>query len=178
MQYLYLIKCQQYYKIGVANDVRARLAQLSTGNPFELNVLAVYGYENAEVVERALHQRFTNRWERGEWFSLDPEDLDVLAMVCQHLGGRREEVPTVQDDEVEDAEVLAEPAEGGKWDYAAMFADGWRMEKSTSKGVNDRYWCWRKGVESVGKKYLYGGLIQDLPRPIEDMRRVYRDGEK
>ena len=58
MQYLYLIKCQQYYKIGVANDVESRLAQLSTGNPFPLEVEIVYLFDNAEVVERALHQKF------------------------------------------------------------------------------------------------------------------------
>lgn len=180
-QYLYLIQCQQFYKIGIANDVESRLAQLSTGNPFELKVLAVYGFANAEIVERAIHQRFANSRARGEWFLLrDPEDVREYLLACQVLGGVPiNELPTVADEEeIEEAEVLAEPTEGAKWDYAAMFADGWRMEKSTSKGVNDRYWCWRKGLESVGRKYIYGGLIEDLPYPIPDMRRIYRDGEE
>lgn len=177
MQYLYLIKCQQFYKIGVANDVENRLAQLSTGNPFELEVLAVYGFANAQFVEAAVHQRFSWARVRGEWFELDDEQLSDFHKICDLLGGSRPtEVPTVANEsEIEEAEVLAEPTEGAKWDYAAMFADGWRMEKSTSKGVTGRYWCWRKGSEN--KKYLYGGLLEELPYPLPDMRAIYRDGE-
>jgi hypothetical protein len=180
MQYLYLIKCQHFYKIGVANDVQSRLAQLSTGNPFELEALAVYGFNSANAVEAAIHQRFYSLRARGEWFALDSERVDVFHNICQLLGGvLQQEVPTVDEDEVEEAEALAEPTEGGKWDYAAMFADGWRMERSTNGrhlGEGSRYWCWRKGNESVGKEYIYGGVLADLPHPIEEMRRIYKNG--
>jgi hypothetical protein len=50
MQYVYLIKCQQFYKIGVANDVESRLAQLSTGNPFPLEVKVIYDNKNNRIV--------------------------------------------------------------------------------------------------------------------------------
>lgn len=177
MQYLYLIKCQHFYKIGVANDVASRYAQLSTGNPFDLEILDVYSFENANSVETVLHQRYASVRKRGEWFELTSQDIDNFNKICQLLGGLfYGSEPTLDEYEVEEEEVLAEPTEGAKWDYAAMFADGWRIERSTSKGVNDRYWCWRKGNESVGKKYIYGGLIPDLPYPIDDMRRIYRDG--
>ena len=107
MQYLYLIKCQQYYKIGVANDVESRLAQLSTGNPFPLEVMAVYGYVNAELVERAVHQRFVNLRVRGEWFGLNENDLDDFHAVCVALGGiYGKPLPTVVDDEIEEAEEI------------------------------------------------------------------------
>jgi hypothetical protein len=178
MQHLYLIKCQQFYKIGIANDVESRLAQLSTGNPFELEVLAVYGFANAEPVERAIHQRFSNNRKRGEWFELSQSEVVVFNSICLLLGGQlANEVPTVEEEELEEAEVLAEPTDGGKWDYAAMFADGWCMEPSNSKGKR-YYWVWRK--RRGGKKgYIYGGRIADLPHPdIEEMRRVYRDGSK
>ncbi len=176
MQSLYLIQCQQFYKIGIANDVQSRLAQLSTGNPFELKVLAVYDFYNAEPVERAIHQKFANTRKRGEWFELNGDDVLAFGQICQLLGGLMEgakELPTVEDEGIEEAEVLAMPTEGAKWDYVAMFSDGWRMERSASKGVNDRYWCWRKGSETVGKKYIYGGLIGNLPNTIEEMRRTY-----
>ena len=179
MQYLYLIKCQQFYKIGIANDVQSRLAQLSTGNPFELEVLAVYGYENANAVEAAIHQRYSDVRQRGEWFGLDDHDVIDFEQICQLLGGIKEgakELPTVAEDEIEEAEVLAEPTDGGKWDYAAMFADGWCMEYGNSRGHKD-YWQWRKRrVDSKG--YIYGGRLADLPYSIENMRRVYRDGEQ
>lgn len=87
MQYLYLIQCQQYFKIGVANDVESRLAQLSTGNPYTLKVLAVYGYDNAEFVERAVHQRFALKRTRGEWFELSSDEINIFRNVCESLGG-------------------------------------------------------------------------------------------
>lgn len=178
MQYLYLIKCQQFCKIGVASDVGSRLAQLSTGNPFNLEVLASYEFKNANAVEAVLHQKFEECWQRGEWYSLSDVQIGDAKMICLMLGGiANAEVPTVEEEEIEEAEALAEPTEGAKWDYAAMFSDGWRMEKNTNgrmTGKGSRYWCWRKGSESVGRKYMYGGAISDLPHPIEEMRRIYK----
>lgn len=59
MQYLYLIHCRNglrdFYKVGVANDVESRLAQLQTGNPLEMKILGAYGFDNAEIPERAIH---------------------------------------------------------------------------------------------------------------------------
>lgn len=169
MQYLYLIKCQQFYKIGIANDVQSRLAQLSTGNPFDLEVLAVYGFENAEPVERAIHQKFANSRRRGEWFELDNSQVYIFGQICELLGGGVNapvQLPTVGEEEIEEAEVLAQPTEGAKWDYAAMFADGWRMNRSDSRG---RYWMWRKW-DNGERKSIYGGVLDDLPYPIEEMR--------
>jgi len=118
MQYLYLIKCQQFYKIGIANDVQSRLAQLSTGNPFELEVLAVYGYDNAEIVERALHQAFANNRKRGEWFELDIPELNNFRKICQLLGGvwaYEKELATVGEGELAEAEQEQELLGGINW---------------------------------------------------------------
>jgi len=105
MQYLYLIECQGFYKIGIANDVGSRLAQLSTGNPFPLVVLATWGFENALPIEAALHQRFESNHERGEWFLLSSQDLETLENTCKLLGGVPSTLATVPEDyEVEDAE--------------------------------------------------------------------------
>lgn len=176
MQYLYLIKCQQFVKIGVANDVQNRIAQLSTGNPFKLELLAVFAFESANTVEAALHQRFLDKRKRGEWFVLSLQELRTLRNVCLLLGGDELDVlPTVQEKEIEEEELLAEaPANGAKYDYAAMFADGWRMEPTSSKGKNGVYWCWRKGSETTGREYIYGGLISELPyQSLEKMRQIY-----
>lgn len=178
MQYLYLIQCQQFFKIGIANDVEGRLAQLSTGNPFELKVLAVYGFSNAESVERSLHQRFANTRARGEWFSLDDRDLLDVEQICQLLGGAKKsdkELPTVGNEEISEAEVLAVPTEEGTWDFQQMFKDGWRME-AANDGERHKYWCWRRGYKE-NRQYIYGGRIENLPLgSIEEMRRVFRDG--
>jgi hypothetical protein len=174
MQYLYLVQCQQFYKIGIASDVQSRLAQLATGNPFELELLAAYGFENANPIEIALHQRFSNNRKKGEWFSLDNYDLDLLANVCMSLGGLPTTLPTNIQTDLDEDELLAMPTEGIKFDFAAMFADGWIMDVAGNGRGRYEYWCWRKR-RSNEKGYIYGGRIADLPYPnLDEMRRHYR----
>ena len=72
MQSLYLIKCQQYYKIGVTINIRDRMAQLATGNPFELDLKCLFEFEDANCVELALHQKFSRQRTRGD--GLEPID--------------------------------------------------------------------------------------------------------
>ncbi len=109
MQYLYLIKCQQFYKIGIANDVQSRLAQLSTGNPFKLDVLAVYGFDSAEIVERALHQKFSKQRIRGEWFEIGEEAEMNFRHICQVLGGEVQDAhQRLSEEMIEEAEEASE----------------------------------------------------------------------
>lgn len=179
MQYVYLIKCADglffYFKVGVANDVDLRLAQLQTGNPLVLSLVDAYGFDNAEIVERAIHQAWKKERIRGEWFRLSPVQAEEdFSEICRVLGGDvyiplNESAP---DSDVEDAENILTPSEGGKWDFAAMFADGWRMAATDGRC---RYWCWRKRLNG-GDELIYGGTISSLPYPLEEMRRVFRDG--
>ncbi len=115
MQLLYLVECQGYFKIGVAYNVQRRLVELSTGNPFDLNALAVYGYANAQVVEAALHQRFSNNRIRSEWFSMAEDDLKNFHALCQGLGGLALPLDSiVEEDEIaatEDARLYAQEQE-------------------------------------------------------------------
>lgn len=174
MQYLYLIKCQQFYKIGIANDVQSRLAQLSTGNPHELKVLAFYGYENAELVERVIHQKFANKRVRGEWFELDLSDIANFQNICQMLDGYIDtlEVPTVDNEQIEEADIAQR---GQEWDYAAMFSDGWRMEYSGNgrAGEKNRFWIWRRSKNGK-RESIYGGTVGSLPHSMDDLRRMYQ----
>lgn len=113
MQTLYLIKCNEFYKIGVANDVESRLAQLSTGNPYPLEVKVVYRFENAEIIERALHQKFIDNRIRGEWFRLSYEDQVELHKICLMLGGSAFEYSgqQVTNELIEEAEEAGEVGE-------------------------------------------------------------------
>ena len=113
MQYLYLIECQNLYKIGVAHDVVNRLATLQTGNPFQLRVVDCYEFANAEVVERGLHQKFSLIRKRGEWFALNQGDLSQLNEICVLLGGNRVEIKDIVGEEEvaiaeEEQEIISE----------------------------------------------------------------------
>jgi hypothetical protein len=178
MENLYIIKCNEFYKIGVANDLESRLASLQTGNPYPLVVLACFEFPNAGIVERALHQAFASVRSRGEWFALGGADLESLLTLCRGLGGHNVHVQSelVPEQEIEAAEAIQETVldNPDKWDYAAMFADGWRMDKQDSRGI---YWNWRKGFNE-NRQTIYGGAVAKLPYPIEEMRRIYRDGDR
>ena len=182
MQYLYLIKSpyssyQSYFKVGVSSDVESRLAQLQTGNPLELTIEEVYGFENAEIAERAIHQAWKEHRVRGEWFDLKVADdavVEIFQQTCDYLGGKRYVPDSYEttDVDVEDAENALEHHDGGRWDYSAMFADGWRMEPTQSKGINGVYWAWRKS-ENGKRPYIYGGRVSDLPHPMSEMKNRF-----
>lgn len=134
-QYLYIIKCQEYFKIGVANDVESRLAQLSTGNPFPLEVQVIYEFENAESIEKALHQRYKENRVRGEWFRLGYEDLKNIHSVCFALGGSAFEY-TGQDATEEVIEEAEEIQENSFFEYnpETMRTEA-RMQNGEFRGI-------------------------------------------
>ena len=60
----YLLECEGFLKIGVANDVYQRVRHIQTGNPFEVKVLAVVDAN----IELHMHDKFSHLRSRGEWF--------------------------------------------------------------------------------------------------------------
>jgi hypothetical protein len=76
--FVYLIQCGPYYKIGVSTDVGQRVKQLSTLPPFDLDLVCTIETGDMESLERELHERFADKRKRGEWFELDPEDVDQI----------------------------------------------------------------------------------------------------
>lgn len=185
MQYLYLISCKSgfetFYKVGISNDVESRLAQLQTGNPLELSIEACYGFDNAEIVEKSIHQAWKKEKVRGEWFSISGCENNFHD-ICKLMNGEVF-IPNnyeTTEDEIEEAEEIGETLQNGaRFDFIAMFSDGWWIERSNSKGKRE-YWVWRKTLET-GRDYLYGGRIVDLPKSLEDMqawRKAVMEGEK
>ena len=81
--YLYVIKCDQYIKVGVTTDMCSRLNSIYQVNPFELNVLRQIPYNNKVYVffaERLIHEqlRSINKNVRGEWFIYDEESISLI----------------------------------------------------------------------------------------------------
>lgn len=174
MSYIYLVTSQEYFKIGIANDPASRLAQLQTGNPVELEIFSCWEFEDAGAVERVVHQAFKKSRHFLEWFKLSHDEVEKFYDICKVLGGREavEYLGQASNAQIEEAEEIAELPEGGKWDYAAMFADGWRIEPSSSRGKNGIYWAWRK-TENGKRPYIYGGRVSDLPYSMDEMRKRF-----
>lgn len=64
-------------KIGVSHDPTFRLASLQAGSPVALHLRGVL--PGGVAVEQALHLRFAEQREHGEWFRLTGELVDVVA---------------------------------------------------------------------------------------------------
>lgn len=76
--YLYLVQCGPFVKIGVAERIYQRLAQIRVGNPYDVELLKAVDVGNSEAayrLEAALHAKFLKHRKQGEWFKLTPTEL-------------------------------------------------------------------------------------------------------
>lgn len=67
---VYLIKCEQYFKVGVTWDLQQRLTDMQTGNPFKLQLVDYFQSSDAFKDEKALHLYLRKYHHHGEWFQL------------------------------------------------------------------------------------------------------------
>lgn len=70
---LYLVRADDYVKIGVASDVYRRVNGMRAGCPFPMSIISVRTLPRvlAYQVERRVHQHFADSRVHGEWFQLD-----------------------------------------------------------------------------------------------------------
>lgn len=66
--FVYVIRCEQFVKIGKTTQKENRLATMQTANPFELVTVAIIDPDDGDELEKALHKRFARYRHRGEWF--------------------------------------------------------------------------------------------------------------
>jgi len=65
------------YKIGYSSDVNTRFCVIKTHNADVLELILVFA-EGTKELESSLHERFSDRRVRGEWFDLTKKDLEIL----------------------------------------------------------------------------------------------------
>ena len=80
-RYIYLIKNEdsEQVKVGIGKKPETRLKQLQTGSSGKLTLLYKREVEFASVVERNLHNFYSEQRGSGEWFDLygvNIEDID------------------------------------------------------------------------------------------------------
>ena len=74
-EYVYFIRCHDFVKIGLGRDPYARLGQLQIGNPYLLELIHFHACLDAVTEEKALHEKYGQKWERGEWFKLSEIEI-------------------------------------------------------------------------------------------------------
>jgi len=78
--YVYIMQCNEFFKIGIAIDPKARLALLQTGNPYKIALVSVWPSGNPRREEQALHIKYASSRVRGEWFALPADVVALLRM--------------------------------------------------------------------------------------------------
>lgn len=89
---IYLVKAAGRYKIGTAADPERRLAEMQTGSPVRLFLLATGpgGHER----EAQIHLAYASKRRHGEWFALTSRERTEVAKIvrgeaeCGALGNR------------------------------------------------------------------------------------------
>ena len=75
MNYLYVIRCLDYYKIGYSKNPSKRLTSLQVSNPFDLQFLILHKCRDAKSIESQLHKQYEKLKIRGEWFALTHNEI-------------------------------------------------------------------------------------------------------
>lgn len=68
---IYFLRCGPYVKIGRSRQLRNRLAELKTGNPYPLDLIATIPGD--KILDAALRGRFAALHHQDEWFHLRDE---------------------------------------------------------------------------------------------------------
>lgn len=83
--YVYLIKCNDKYKIGRAWDIDNRLNSLQCGNPYELELVWAARITDSVETEGLLHEHFSAKRIFREWFGLTDEDVKTVKSLTLEL---------------------------------------------------------------------------------------------
>jgi len=74
---VYVVSSGTFCKIGHAQDVNSRLADLQVSNPFDLRLVYAIRFTSkviALTIEREAHSILSEKWRRGEWFTVDSDE--------------------------------------------------------------------------------------------------------
>lgn len=73
--YIIEVRDTGLYKIGVTKDIKKRISQLQTSNPYEFYLIDFFVTPKSWELERILHNKYKlNRYKR-EWFKLNNDEI-------------------------------------------------------------------------------------------------------
>lgn len=93
--YIYIIKCFDYYKIGVSKTPEYRFSELKSIIPFELYLSGYFSCIDSYGVEAHIHSLFWEKWHKGEWFKLNEEDVGEIKSLLSRLQNSKKHIGKV-----------------------------------------------------------------------------------
>lgn len=79
---LYVISMAQWCKIGISNNPKRRLTEISTSSPLPPKLECTISSSNAERIEKEIHTELSHLNTNGEWFRIDPWDA---VGICENM---------------------------------------------------------------------------------------------
>jgi hypothetical protein len=76
--YVYVERTRESYKIGSSRSPKQRHRRFITENPEEVETVLCGRVIDCKFLERTLHWQFAAKRGHGEWFRLEPADLEVI----------------------------------------------------------------------------------------------------
>jgi hypothetical protein len=77
---------ERFFKIGMTSSFGPRFKMHQCSSPFDVSVVVAYFCENMRTEEKYLHDLFKEKNIRGEWFRLNDDDLNVIALRSNRCG--------------------------------------------------------------------------------------------
>ncbi len=98
---IYVIRSQEFVKIGIATDIKVRLSELQVGNPIRLSMEALSEPTAAHAgIEDLLHGAHGGKHIGGEWFHLDYDEVEGLKRLLIDRFEDLERIPTWSADPI------------------------------------------------------------------------------
>lgn len=93
--FLYILRCEDAFKVGISIDPNIRIKSIATSTPFEVHVIhtiEIDGRDDARIAEKIAHQQMTDlgmhiklEWFRGEQSEI-VQICESAAHVARHEG--------------------------------------------------------------------------------------------
>lgn len=96
--YVYVIRCGEFAKVGIADCTDARAAALRVSCPYPIEVAARRQYPDrasARAAERECHRALAGQEHTGEWFRLAPSS--PVEVVTAHYAAAYPDHPVSED---------------------------------------------------------------------------------
>jgi hypothetical protein len=84
--FIYLLGSEMgWYKIGLTKNLPARMKSFGLKLPFTVELLHYFPTDDTLKAENELHSLFANKRVNGEWFSLDPKDIETIKKIVERF---------------------------------------------------------------------------------------------